>query len=1005
MRRRHLRIASAVLFVALLAIGAVIAGFAARSSGGVEALKASEGEMPTALGQHLAKLSAASPSSMEEGANGENPATAEEQAFAQRAFPATDIPISLLNGELAAANALNKRGLPRGKGQTGTWVSVGPSSAEYPFTPLRSINSYVPNTYVAGGRTTALALSPACGQNGKCRLWIAAAGGGIWRTDHPFTGNPNWQYLSSSFAINSIGSITVDPNDPTGNTIYVGTGEFNACGSGCVAGVGIYKSTDGGDTWTLLGNNVFKGRAVGSIAVKPGAPNVIYAGDGRALLGNSSNCCGGAITTAIPGAQPWGLYKSTDGGASWTLIHNGAATLVGCTPVTAVAGNGTPCSPRGVRDVKLDPSAPNIVYASSYARGVWRSNDEGATWTQIEVPISQTATAAANVSDNAQIAITTKNGKTRMYVSEGVSGAPTARLFRSDDVATGTPTFTNLTSATIGTPGYGSWNICGGQCWYDNLIYTPPGEPDMVYLGGSYQYRGSSVNHEAGRISNGRAVVLSTDAGASWTDMTADATDAVHPNAMHPDEHVLVTNPANPLQFIEGGDGGVIRSSGALTDVSSNCAARDLTARDADGNPIPSATAANVAECNMLLAAVPTQLDGINKGLSTLQFQSLSVSPFDSGEIQGGTQDNGTWENYKNPVKWLNTMIGDGGLSGFDAANPHFRFHTFAGSQADVNFSDGAMADWNWIADPFFLPPFTLSREVSEFYFPIISDPTTAGTIFAGTEHAWRTTTNGMGSMSLADFRKHCNEWTGDFAVTCGDFKPLGNPEPVGRLTYGPADACPDPAHPAPPNAQVACPAPYPYGTTRSGGDVAHLTRAPSDSSTLWAATSVGRVFVSKNANAANPADVTFTRIDSLSTASPGRYITRIYVDPTNANHAWISYSGFSTATPSQPGHVFEVTFNPAGPSATFTAIDDTSITAGGLGDIPVTSVIRDDATGDLYVSTDFGVYMLASGQTTWTKAADGLPNVEVAGLTFVPSTRTILAATHGLGAWQLKLP
>jgi hypothetical protein len=379
----------------------------------------------------------------------------------------------------------------------------------------------------------------------------------------------------------------------------------------------------------------------------------------------------------------------------------------------------------------------------------------------------------------------------------------------------------------------------------------------MVYLGGSYQYRGSSVNHEAGRISNGRAVGLSTDAGASWTDMTADATDAQHPNALHPDEHALVVNPNNPLQFFQGGDGGVVRSSGALTDVSANCDSRDLTAVDSEGHPDPAATAANIAECKALLAAVPTEIESINKGLSTLQFQSLSVNPFDSSDLQGGTQDNGTWENYGNPVQWLNRMVGDGGLSGFDVANPHFRFHTFAGAQPDVNFSDGEIADWNWIGDPFFVAPY--NAEASEFYFPIVSDPKTSGTMFAGTEHAFRTTTHGMGSMSLADFRAHCNEWTGDFSVLCGDWQPLCNPARIGRLTYGPNTACPNPT---PPPASISCPPPYPYGSTRSGGDVAHLERAASDASTLWAATSAGRVFVSKNANAANPADVTFTRID-----------------------------------------------------------------------------------------------------------------------------------------------
>ena len=100
---------------------------------------------------------------------------------------------------------------------------------------------------------------------------------------------------------------------------------------------------------------------------------------------------------------------------------------------------------------------------------------------------------------------------------------------------------------------------------------------------------------------------------------------------------------------------------------------------------------------------MPTRIDSLNKGLSTLQFQSLSVDPSNSNVVQGGTQDNGTWQTTGNPVKWAETMIGDGGQSGFDVVNRQFRFHTFAGQQVDVNFSGGDTADWNWMSDPFFI--------------------------------------------------------------------------------------------------------------------------------------------------------------------------------------------------------------------------------------------------------------------------------------------------------------
>src|SRR5436309_1725905 len=81
------------------------------------------------------------------------------------------------------------------------------------------------------------------------------------------TGQPSWTYLSTPFEINSVAAIAVDANDSSGSTIWVGTGEPNACGSGCEAGVGLYKSTDGGDTWSAtIGKAAFNGRGVGSIA-------------------------------------------------------------------------------------------------------------------------------------------------------------------------------------------------------------------------------------------------------------------------------------------------------------------------------------------------------------------------------------------------------------------------------------------------------------------------------------------------------------------------------------------------------------------------------------------------------------------------------------------------------------------------------------------------------------------------------------------------------------------
>ncbi|MEK8051265.1 sialidase family protein [Ideonella sp. DXS22W] len=899
---------------------------------------APKGGKPGALREHLTLLKQALPPNAIEG-----PGSAGDGGFLQRAYPDTDIPLARIEAARTAAKAVGGRNFPSGKGRPGTFVSVGPADALYPRTPFRSSSSYVPNDYLAAGRTVALAIDPNCAP-GQCRLWAAPAGGGIWRTKNALSGQPNWQYLSGPFGINAVGAITLDPNDPSGNTLWVGTGEANSCGSGCIAGVGLYKSTDGGDSWTgPYGSAAFNARGVGAIAVKKGDPSTLYAASVRAGRGVSAVGTAGVVTL-VPGAPQWGLYKSTDGGQTWTFLHNGAATAAECTALTllAQAGNGSTCSPRGVRQVELDPVDPDVVYASSFSRGVWRSADGGATWVQIKPSLN-----AGNASTRAMLAVNRlPNGSTRLYVAEGNVGSPSARLFRTDDARAAAPVFSMLTSSNPADPGYGSYNYCTGQCWYDNFVVSPAGHPDVVYLGGSYSYG------ETGNISNGRGVVLSTDGGVSFTDMTMDGTDPVNPNGLHPDQHALVVHPANPMQFFEAGDGGIVRSSGLFSNVSSWCDNRPLSGD-------------RLTRCRQLLSRVPERLESMNKGLRTLQFQSLSVSPHNVNLVQGGTQDNGTWQSSGNPTRWINTMVGDGGQSGFDVGEPAFRFHTYFDASPDVNFSHGDMADWNWIGDPIY------GHANTQFYVPIISDPKVSKTMFAGTGRTvYRTKTWGMGTMSLAEFRRQCNEWTGVFQVVCGDWVPVG---PV-WLTAGNAN-------------------------DRAGGAMAAIRRTASDTGTAWAATTTGRLFLSRNVDAEPASAVAWTRLDTLSSADPNRFVSGIHVDPANPNRAWVSYSGFSASTPATPGHVFEVVYNPDAGTATWT---DRSFD---LGDIPITDVARDDVTGDLYAASDFGVFRLAAGTSSWTVAAPGMPHVEVASLTIIPSARKMYVATHGLGAWLLNLP
>jgi hypothetical protein len=945
-RARSTRPALVGLAVVLVAVAVALVAAATRGGSGSSAARPGGSEGPTALSRHLDALKAATPGG--EARSNEGPAGAAEAAFLQRAYP--DDTISL--AETAAARSAFTASKGRGKGKKGTWVLVGPSRALYPSSEFLNSFLYVPNAYIAGGRTTSIAISDTC-KPGNCRLYITPAGGGIWTTKNGLTGTPHWEYLAGPLGINSAGAVTIDQNDPSGNTVYVGTGEANICGSGCVAGVGIYKSTDGGQTWTgPLGGaatdagNPLAGKGVGEILIKPGSPNTIYAATTTALRGMSEVCCSG-VTRPVPGAAKWGLYKSTNGGATWSFIHNGSALASDCTGSLVEFNNAGICSPRGVRSLALDPTNPEIVYAASYARGIWRSPDGGATWTQIKPSLN-----AAVIQTRANIAVTTlANGDTRMYVYEGNAGQNASRLFRSDSVRTGVPVFTDMSSPSEANPGWAWYGICDPQCWYDSFVYTPKGHPDIVYAGGDYAYGENTANH--------RGVVLSTDAGVSGTDMTFDGTDQYHPNGLHPDQHDIVTNPNNPFQFFETNDGGVMRSSGDFVDRSSWCS-----------DPLRGLNPVQRARCEQMLSRIPSKLEGLNDGLSTLQWIKVKASPHNPQLLTGGTQDNGTWETPGNPVKWENTMIGDGGWPGFDVALPDFRFHNFFDVTPEVNFEGGNIATWIWVADPVF------GHAGSQFYSPVISDPVETKWMFAGTGRtAYRTKTHGLGTMTYEEAQQHCNTWTGDFTVVCGDWAELG-PNRLTSAFWG------DRACPTPP---IPC-------------AVSAIERTVADSSSAWAATTTGRVFITKNVGADPASAVSWTRLDDDTVIDPERFVSSIHVDPADGNHAWISYSGYGVNTPGNPQHIVEVTYNPG--TGTSTWVDRSY----DFGDLPVNDLVRDDVTGDLYAGTDFGALRLANGTTTWTNSAPGLPNVEVTSLEIIPSERILYAATHGRSTWRLNL-
>jgi hypothetical protein len=979
---------------------------------------------------------------------------------AARTYPANTIPPAILARAKATFRRIAKRDARlranlRAR-HVRTFLSDGPKWSLYG--PRKDavepgVIAFSGATNVTASRTVALVADPDCSAR-RCRVWAGTSGGGVWRTNNVVAPDPRWTQVGpKDLAQNSVGQLVLDPSDRKHDTLYLGTGEGNRCSSGCEAGVGIYKSRDGGEHWTKLadrcvsnatyscvnpGKDAFLGRGINGIAIDPTNRRHIIVGSALAVRGLSHTIGNGGTTRLEPGANEPGLYESFDGGQTFTEVWNGS-----------IPGG------FGITDVGLDPLNPGVVYASAFDAGAWR-RDAGAASTAFQQVFAPQFPGGGI--DRTMFALTAKDGHTRIYLTDGTANPngpfdplasnfwrtdmgdqSAASLLASQAAGSAEPnpantfpaTYTGwqkLTSQATTSPFFATDDFCWAQCWYDEDVYTPVGMPDTVYVIGAFQYGELPCNTKGvgcgnGR-SNGRAVLYSNTAGdpdgsradlRTFSDLTNDARDTPAPwcafapyfangclrapNGIHPDQHEIIVNPGNPTQIIESNDGGVIRTSGSFADISSQC---DDPLRPAPGT-------GSYATCKRLLSRVPTALDHIDNRLSsTLQFINVAINPALSCEVMGGTQDNGTWSNNNGCSRDVFNQIvyGDGGNAVYDATEPTWRANEFTSGFGDSNFRNGDPERWVITT-----APMVNSGEPFAFYWPQIGDPNPQpGThpIYNGGAHVWRSWAFGAGTPGavpqdttpdIAFYEANCPEFvTPGNDPHCGDYQPLG---PAGANTAGDLTGTF-------------------YGADRTGGSMSFMARSGADHGTMWALTSAGRVFVSHNVNATDPAAVTWHRIDNPT--SPTRFPSGVTIDPANSGHAWVSYSGYNAATPTTPGHVFEVRENgSATGSGIFTNLNvesgsDAFPTPFSDGDLPVSDIVRDDATHTLYAGTDFGVLRAShDGHHSW-HTTEGMPRYEIMHLEIQPSNRVatctgghhcqrvLYAATHSQGIWRMRL-
>src|SRR3954451_633190 len=294
-------VVAALACMALL-VPAVLTAMATKTGGGAPAAS------PTRLGsnEEFSYLGQGSDESGEAGSS------AAQEDYANRAYPSDTIGFGQTAGAIAAGKKVNGKSSKL----NAKWKELGPDTLE--IGQFGTQNLMVPTQWT--GRIAALAVDAKHCNVDACKLYIGSAGGGVWMTNNAPAQRPAWHEKNNGLDTRAIGSITIDPTDATGNTIYLGTGEENGS-SDNEAGLAVYKSTDGGNHWSVLPGSVAaaKDRGFGDIAIDPTNPSHIYIGTMVARHGISSSK-GGRFTP--PGGPRLGLYESKDGRSRFTLIYS-----------------------------------------------------------------------------------------------------------------------------------------------------------------------------------------------------------------------------------------------------------------------------------------------------------------------------------------------------------------------------------------------------------------------------------------------------------------------------------------------------------------------------------------------------------------------------------------------------------------------------------------------------------------------------------------------------------
>ena len=701
----------------------------------------------------------------------------------------------------------------------------------------------IPNGQVVGGsalavsgRTIAIAVHP----TNPNIVYVGTAQGGLYRS---LDGGTTWTPLMDNALSLAIGAVAIAPSQP--DTVYVGTGEPNFS-LDSFFGVGVYRIDNASSANPILTGplnkdssniDVFTGRGISEILVHPTDPATIFVASTSGSGGIS-----GSPNTVLPNR---GIFRS----------NNATSATPSFTKLTGLASN----SNASVRDIAIDPLNPNLLLAAVVSAGgvggIYSSSDALSAAPTFTQRYSVNSSSTSELTGEFAVQHTAGNPNPVFYAAIGQGSG---RILTSTDGGT---TWTQQIANSF----------CGGQCFYNIGIAVDPVDPARVYIAGT----GTSTTF-----------AFSSNSGTSFTSSAS---------GLHTDSHVIAVAPSNPSIVYFGSDGGIYKS------VNSGSSWSSMN----------------------------------NTTFRATQFLSIATHPTDSNFSIGGTQDNGT-NIYRADGTWIRSDGGDGGYTvidqnATDTTNVRM-YHTYYNQVNNLlGYATTATSTGSWTfrgCSGSTANGINCNDSASLFYAPLEQGPGTPNSIYYGTDRLYRSSDTGLNNTVVSQ-------------------APIQSGVPLSAIGVSPQND----------NVRIV-------GLSNGG---------------LWGTTS---------------GSSTLSDLDTGG-AVPNAFISRAVIAPTNSNKAYVTISAFGLTNVWKTSNL-----NSATP--TWTAANGAGASALPL--VPVSSFIVDTINPNMiFAGTDIGVYVSTDDGANWTPLGTGLPRVAVFDMS-ITSAHKLKIATHGRGFFEYEL-